>query len=100
MTPAEHLQKAQEAKQALDGPIGGSFDVVTEIYRDRLAAIAAAEPWAVDKIRSLALALKIAGEVRNHIAAVAAGGDVAQAAIDHAKKIEKLSPERRKILGL
>ena len=77
-----------------------AFDVVEAGYTRRLTDIATTEPWATDKIKALAFALKVSQGVRSHIAAVIAGGDIEAANEAYTRQIEKLSPERRRILGL
>lgn len=77
-----------------------AFEAVEGAYTRQLATIAAAEPWATDKIKALAFGLKVSKEVRLHIEAIVAGGDIAQANDTHTKKIAAMSPERRRILGL
>lgn len=77
-----------------------AFDAVDAVYLQQLAHVAATEPWATDKIKALAFALKVSQGVRSHIAAVIAGGDIEAANEAYTRQIEKLSPERRRILGL
>lgn len=99
MTDQDRIAAAQAAKQAMT-QLSPAFDAVEATYTTRLAEIAASEPWAVDKIRSLALALKVSQSVRAHIAAIVGGGDIAETNEAHRRKIEKLTPERRRILGI
>lgn len=77
-----------------------AFDAIEAGYTRRLTDIATQEPWATDKIKALAFALKVSQGVRSHIAAVIAGGDIAEVQEKYTRQIEKLSPERRRILGL
>lgn len=97
---AQRIHAADAAERALRDHLQPAFATVEALYIQRLASVAASEPWAVDKLRSLALALKVSQEVRSHIEAVVADGPVAQAAVKHLRKIEALSPERRRILGI
>jgi hypothetical protein len=99
MTDQDRIEAAQGAKQAM-AHLSPAFDAVEATYSARLTEIATSEPWAVDKIRSLAMALKVSQGVRAHIAAIIGGGDIAETNETHRRKIEKLSPERRRILGL
>lgn len=99
MTPQERLVQGERAKIAGE-VLGEAFDAVTAGYMARLKEVASTEPWAVDKLRSLALAQQIAESVRAHIAAVAAGANIAEAELRHRRKIERMTPERRRILGL
>lgn len=97
---AQRIQNAQQAERALKDHLAPAFALIEQVYTHRMAQVAAAEPWAVDKIRSLALALKVSQEVRSHIEAIVADGPVAEAAVTHLRKIETMSPQRRRILGL
>ncbi len=100
MTEHERLAIADSAAKALVEHLTPAFALVEATYIQRLATVAAAEPWAVDKLRSLAQALKVSQEVRAQIEAVVADGPVAKVAVDHLRKIEAMSPERRRILGI
>jgi len=77
-----------------------AFDEVDAAYLQQLAQVAATEPWSTDKIKALSRAMEVSKGVRAHIAAVIAGGNIAEAHDKHTRQIEKLSPERRRILGL
>jgi hypothetical protein len=99
MTDQDRLAAAQAAKQALMH-LNPAFEAVEAEYTRRLTEIATTEPWAVDKIRSLAFALKVSVGVRGHIEAIVGGGDIAQENVKRTAQIEALSPERRRWLGL
>lgn len=98
-TNQEQIIAGQAATVAMQH-LAPAFDAVEGEYARRLAEIATAEPWATDKIKALAFALKVSQGVRAHIEAIVAGGDIAQANDAHMKKIAAMSPERRRILGL
>lgn len=103
MLPNDHLHRAAEASDAAKAALthlGPAFDAVEAIYAERLREVAVKEPWAADKLRALALAQKISEAVRGHIEAIMLGGEVADKQLDRVRKIEKMSPERRRILGL
>jgi len=100
MTPEEKRDEGQAARAAIDRFLGPAFDLVEAAYVERLAEIAGSEPWAADKLRAVATALRVTREVRAHVDGVAAGGRAAQVTLDHHRKIEAMSPERRRILGL
>ncbi|MBO9624161.1 MAG: hypothetical protein J7500_15745 [Sphingomonas sp.] len=99
MTPEDQIEAGRRAKAAL-AVLDDAFDAVSEGYLTRLRQIAVAEPWAADKLRSLALAQQIAEGVRNHIKAIAAGANVGEAELEYRRKIERMSPERRRALGI
>lgn len=100
MDEAQRIQVAQDAERALKHHLAPAFAAVEQVYTMRMAQVAAGEPWAVDKIRALALALKVSQEVRSHIEAIVADGPVAEAAAKHLRTIEAMSPQRRRILGI
>lgn len=92
-------EQAERAKTALE-VLDEAFRAVSGGYLARMRDIAVAEPWASDKIRNLALAQKIASEAEAHIRLIVANGVIEDAERDHRRRIEKMSPERRNILGL
>lgn len=90
----------QQAERAMEQFLAPAFDAVAAAYTDRLSGIASSEPWASDKIVKLALANRVLREVRNQIEAVIAAGNVASAKKAHAKKIEEIPIERRRLMGM
>lgn len=96
---AEARERADQAKMALDH-LRPAFEAVEALYAARLRDVAVMEPWAADKLRALALAQKISEAVRGQIEAIVLGGEVAEQQIGRVKKIEAMSPERRRILGI
>lgn len=100
MTPEQRAERARLAKQALDNFLAPAFTELDNAYTGRLAAVCASEPWATNKIAALANATRIVAEVRAQIEAVVADGDVARREIDHAKRIEQLSPAKKRLLSI
>lgn len=96
---SERIDRANVSASALN-ELGAAFDEVIATYMKRMTQIAASEPWEGRKITNLAIAAKIAEEVRNTIAAVAADGPLAHDEMRRLRNIERMSPERRKVLGL
>ncbi len=96
----EAQRQAQDAERALSEHLRPAFERVEAVYTERLKQVAVAEPWAADKLRNLALALKISEAARLQIEELVAGGNVAESEMTRIAKIEKMSPERRRILGL
>ena len=90
---------ADGAERALVDHLRPAFEAVTDLYAQRLKDVAVQEPWAADKLRALALAQQIAEAVRGQIEAKVTGGDVAENELRRLRKIESMSPERRKVLG-
>lgn len=99
MTPEDQIARGERAQAALS-VLYEAFEAVISDYHERLCQVAVKEPWANDKLRALALAQKIAEGVRLHIEAMVAEGTVGAHAVEHLKRIEKMSPQRRRILGL
>ena len=96
---SERIDRANASAAALN-ELDGAFDEVIATYMKRMTQIAASEPWEAQKITSLALAAKIAEEVRSFIRAAASDAPAAQSEMQRLRTIEKMSPERRKVLGL
>lgn len=100
MNEAHRIEHARRAQCALEEFLQPAFDVTRAAYMGRLAQIAAAEPWATDKISKLAIASRILDEVQAQIDAVVRDGDVARAEMVRAEKIEKIPTAKRRILGI
>lgn len=92
-------EPSDQAKIAL-AVLDDAFLTVSGGYLARMRDVAVAEPWASDKIRNLALAQKIAAEVEAHIRSIVANGAIEDAEREYRQKIEKMSPERRRWLGV
>lgn len=94
------IARGQRAQMAMDEFFGPAFDAVVSTYTARLEQIATAEPWASDKIVKLALAARVAREVRAQIEGVIHDGQVADSVKAHAQKIEAIPLAKRKFMGL
>lgn len=94
------IARGQRAQMAIDEFFGPAFDAVVSTYTARLEQIATAEPWASDKIVKLALAARVAREVRAQIEAIVAEGQVADADKAYSQKIEAIPLAKRKFMGL
>ena len=92
--------RGNRAEQALTEFLDPAFEVVIGEYMKRLAEIAAKEPWETGKISKLAVAARIAEEVRGQILAVVLDGKEATESIKRTRQIEQIPVERRKILGI
>lgn len=68
--------------------------------RARLDTVVAEEPWAADKVRALSGALNVTTAVYRRLLAIANGEDAARGQVAHLNNIAKMSPERRRILGI
>ena len=98
-SPAERLDRATEAENALK-VLSPAFEAVIAAYMRRITDIASKEPWEGRKITNLAMAARITEEVRGYIEAIAADGPVAMDELKRLRNIERMSPERRRGLGI
>ena len=99
LTDAARLDMAKRAEAALEF-LKPAFDVVHADYMARLVTISSEQPWETGKISKLATAARVVEEVRAQIMAIAADGKAAEADLMRARRIERMHPERRKILGI
>lgn len=95
----ERISSAAEAEIALRH-LGPASDAVIAAYMRRMTDVAAKEPWEARKITNLAMAARIAEEVRNWVEAIVRDGAVAQQEVERVRRIEKLPEARKKILGI
>lgn len=100
MTPNEAADEGARARKALDEFLTPAFDAVIADYVARLTELASTEPGQVDRISKLAIAVKVARNVKGQIEAIVQSGGLAEAGIKRARQIEQLSPERKKFLGI
>lgn len=100
MTPEQRTARAHRAKAAMEEFVGPAFDYARHEFITRMGMHAANKPWAVDEIRSLALAVKVLDEVRGQISACIADGEVAGREMIRAERFERIRPTKRKILGI
>lgn len=96
MTP-DPIVTGQQAERAMDQFLAPAFEEVAQAYTQRLSEVAAAEPWATDKIVKLALANRVLKEVRAQIEHLIANGKLEQDAKRTADKIAAIPIERRRI---
>lgn len=97
---AQRIERARRADMAIDEFMGPAFEFARAAYMERLAQIAAVEPWATNKITNLAIAARVLDEVKGQIVAVIRDGDVAKSEMIRAEQIERIPHAKRKILGL
>jgi hypothetical protein len=100
LNDAERVQRAHNAQRALDEFLDPAFELVADVYQQRLEDLASATPWEAGKITALANALRIAKEVRSQIHGIVKDGTVAGDNIKRAKRIEELTPARRRLLNI
>ena len=99
LTEQQRVERARLARQSLEF-LEPAFETVKGEYRARLSQVCAATPWEASKISALANAERIANEVQAQLVALVADGTDAQSQIDRAKKIETLSPAKRRLLQI
>lgn len=86
--------------QALADYAGQMLADLCKEYERRALVLLVTKPWQWRKAANLAVSAKAAQEFAQYIAATIANGHAAEAEIAHFKKLEAMSPERRKILGI
>lgn len=96
MTP-DAVVLGRQAERAMEQFLAPAFEEVAQAYTQRLSEVAAAEPWAADKIVKLALANRVLKEVRAQIEHLIANGKLEQDAKRTADKIAAIPIERRRI---
>lgn len=100
MTPEQRIERARRAQAALDEFLAPAFEVIQVEYGGRLAAVCAKEPWAADKIAALANANRIVDEVKRQLVGLILDADEAKAAKQRTKRIEELTPSKRRLLNI
>ncbi len=97
---AERINRAHNAKRALEEFLDPAFGVVAEEYENRLTAICATRPWAANEIAALANALRVVREVRGQIEAIVMDGEFAKEDKKRAERVGQLSPAKRRLFNI
>lgn len=100
LTDAQRVERARQAEMALRDFLDPALKTVVAAYADRLEQLAATAPWEAGKITALANATRIAKEVRAQIAALVMDGADARNNIDRARRVEALTPAKRRLLNI
>ena len=100
LTEPQRIYRAARAKRAMEEFIDPALAVLKEEYGARMIELASRTPWEAGKITALANALRIAEEVENQVKALIYDGEHAKAGKVRADRIEKLTPARRRLLGI
>lgn len=103
MTPQERIARAERAQRAYDEFLQPIFDEISETYAARLVEIASTELDSrkrADKVTALSFGLRIKGELEQGIKAVIEDGPIAEQDKLRANKLERMTPEQRRIFGL
>lgn len=99
MTPAQRVERAQQAKQTLElvGPI---LDRLKSDYMASMAKTAAVVPLKVDTVQALAQAVRIVEVVREQIETLICEGEMAHAEIEYGRKIVEMTAMDRNLLNI
>lgn len=97
VSDAERIARGLRAEAALKEFLNPAFDFVIAEYMRKLTSIASEQPWEAAKITKLAMAAKIAEEVRQQVQGLVADGQVAAASRQQAEAVARLPVERRRI---
>jgi hypothetical protein len=101
MTERERVERARRAKMAMDEFFVPAFAVVEQDYAEKMIAVAAStDPRSPEIIARLANGIKVARQVRGLIEAAIHDGQEAQAKLDRAEKLDKLTPSQRRLVSI
>lgn len=95
MMASERIDRGAQAESALK-LLDEAFDAVVTAYMARQREIARSEPWAAQKLSSLAVAANIADDVRGALKAIVKDGEIATAEMVRTHRIEQMSPTQRR----
>jgi hypothetical protein len=99
LTPSQRVERSRQAKQALEF-LEPAFAALQEAYGTRIEEISAKTPWDAQRITALANAKRIVSEVKAQIESIMHDGAEAQSGIDRARRIEELTPARRRLVEI
>jgi hypothetical protein len=94
------MSEATDAQAAYTRFIGPAIDAIATDVTARMMRIAVDAPSKEGDIKWMALTLSNLRAVQSHIGLIIADGTIEQGQREHAAMIAKLSPERKKILGI
>lgn len=100
LTDPQRVERAARAKRAMDEFFEPAFETIGLTYLQRLEEISAREPWATNKIAAVANAVRITKELRGQIEALIHDGAEAKITLEQTKRMEALSPTKRRLLGI
>lgn len=98
MTDEERRARSHRANSLMDEFLS---PIVEELHAEYLSAVtqlAANEPWAVEKITKLSVALRVVSKVEQQIRAIVQDGEHAAGRISRAQEIAKMPAARRRWL--
>jgi hypothetical protein len=94
------MSEADDAKAAYTRFIGPAIDAIATDVTKRMMKIAVDAPSKEGEIKWMAMTLSNLHAVQSHIGLIIADGAIEQSQREHAAMIAKMSPERKKILGI
>lgn len=100
MTPSDRIDRAERAQNAMTEFFGPAFEVAELEYQTRLMDTCRRRPWAWWQIIRLAIMLRYTRQARLNIVALIADGKMAESERERVVQLNKISPEKRKVLGL
>ena len=100
LSDAQRVERAARAARAIDEFFAPALARAHDSFATRLKEICAREPWAADKNAAVANAIRIVEELGKDLEAAIRDGDEAAQSILRVGKYEKLTPARRRLLGI
>ena len=96
----ERVERGRRARAAIDEYFAPALGRAHDMFSARLKEICAREPWATERIAAVANAIRILEELGKDLeAAIHDGEDAVQRRL-RAERYEKLTPARRRLLGI
>ena len=100
LTDSQKVERAKRARDAIDEFFAPALARAHAAFSARLKEICAREPWATDRIAAVANAIRILEELGKDLEAAIRDGDAAAEALLRAERYERLTPARRRLLGI
>jgi hypothetical protein len=98
VTPEQKLARAQRWSAFYAEP-GGLAEMLAHLTEKLMAEAVQGEPWETDKLKKIALGIKIVGMLKSEVLAVTIDGKLAEHAELAAKRIAELPERKRKWAG-
>ena len=100
LSESQRVERAARATRAIEEFFAPALARAHESFSVRLKDICAREPWAADRIAAVANAIRILEELGKDLEAAIHDGDAAARSLLRAEKYERLTPARRRLLGI
>lgn len=95
MTPAEALGRADQAKAEL-ALTSEAFQAIRDTCLARMLVLSRKSPIEADALHMLAVTINVADDVEAILKGYVADGKVAEDSMARLRKVEQMSPERRR----